>query len=617
MRSLGLLRWHEGRHEEALEITQNALAIARERGDRLAVAGDLANVGVIFKSMGITTRDRQFRRWVVDARLAQDPSILVYSLQNVANVHRELGDLDRAREYLERANEIARAHLMPIQRSFHLMGIAHILFRQGRIEESLQTYRESIELSRRAHHADGLVQSLRALGDVLFGLQRDAEAAPLLEEAAVLFARLEDRTSEVEMLSRVATILERSSQQGKALEIWRRVRALYGSLGDARGELAALEGIARVMRKSPASRDEAITYTSTALALACTLGDIATGAHANRPSLPGIDEPWVHVIRTAADSDGLRTAASTASSAVVVGGGWIAAETAASLRQLGLAVTLVVTGSEILERHLGPVVGRELTALHERNGVRVMPAGRAVALEAVGGRRGVRLASGELVEGDIAVLGLGATPSTDLATSAGLAVGDGIVADEHLATAAEGVFVAGDVASAWHPRYGERVRSEHWDNARRQGRTAARNMVGRDEAYERVPYFYSDQFDLGLELFGRPAGADDPLVRREDGGGLVALWLRDGAAVAGMHANLRGRRKALDALVTAGARVDRAAFADPAVPLEEAAAARVEMPGPVRRGRRRGTAVPAVTRLGCAAMPTMRGRRETSRHRWP
>ncbi len=274
LRSLGLLRWHEGRHSEALEITQNALAIDRERGDRLAVAGDLANLGVIFKSMGDYDRAlASFEDGLSTPELAQDPSTLVYSLQNVANVHRELGDLDRARQYLERANEIARAHLLPIQRSFHLMGIAHILFRQGRIDESLETYRESIELSRRAHHADGLVQSLRALGDVLFGLQRDAEAAPLLEEAATLFGRLEDRTSEVEMLSRVATLLERSSRLEEALETWRKVHTLYGGLGDARGELTSLEGIARVMRKSSESRDEAITYTSAALALACTLGD--------------------------------------------------------------------------------------------------------------------------------------------------------------------------------------------------------------------------------------------------------------------------------------------------------------------------------------------------------
>src|SRR5690606_17802474 len=145
-----------GRHEEALEITQHALAIDRERGDGLAVAGDLANLGVIFKSMRDYERAlSSFEEGLATPELGQAPSILVYSLQNAANVHRELGNLDRARECLERANEISREHLMPIQRSFHLMSIAHILLSQERVDESLQTYRESIELSRRAHHADG------------------------------------------------------------------------------------------------------------------------------------------------------------------------------------------------------------------------------------------------------------------------------------------------------------------------------------------------------------------------------------------------------------------------------------------------------------------------------
>ena len=274
LRSLGLLRWHEGRHEEALGITQNALVIARERGDKLGIAGDLANLGVIFKSMGEYERAlASFEDGMSTPELAHDPSILVYSLQNVANVHRELGQLDRAREYLERANEISRVHLMPIQRSFHLMGIAHILFHQGRIDECLQTYREAIELSRRAHHADGLVQSLRALGDVLFGLQRDVEALPLLEEAAALFARLEDPTSEVEMLSRAAIIHERSSQPEKALDTWGTVRTLHVNLRDPQGELTALEGIARVKRKTAARGDDVISHTSAALALACALGE--------------------------------------------------------------------------------------------------------------------------------------------------------------------------------------------------------------------------------------------------------------------------------------------------------------------------------------------------------
>jgi 3-phenylpropionate/trans-cinnamate dioxygenase ferredoxin reductase subunit len=297
---------------------------------------------------------------------------------------------------------------------------------------------------------------------------------------------------------------------------------------------------------------------------------LATGSRATRPPIAGSRRPWVHLLRTMDDSDALRADALSATSAVVAGGGWIAAETAASLRQMGLDVTLVVPGDEVLERHLGPEVGRTLTELHRGHGVRVVPRSRVV--EIVDGRegRGVRLEGGAVLAGDLVVLGFGATPVVELAVDAGLAVGDGVLVDEHLMTAAEGVFAAGDVASAWHPRHARRVRSQHWDGARRQARTAARNMLGRTEAYDRVPYFFSDQYELGLEALGRHGHGDEVLVRAQDGG-LIALWLRAGLVVAGMHADLWGAKKEIDRLVSTAARIDRLAFRDASVPLAEVA----------------------------------------------
>jgi tetratricopeptide (TPR) repeat protein len=272
LRSLGLLRWHEERHAEALAITESALAIDRERHDELAVAGDLANLGVILKNMGEYSRALvSLEEALAIPALAQDPTTLVYSLQNLANVHRTLGNLDRALELLQRANDISRTHLLPIQRSFHLMAIAHIFLQQARVPESLQTYEEAVALSRRAHHADGLVQSLRALGDVLFGLGRHAEARPYLEEAAALFSQLEDRAGEAEMCTRLATVLERSADNSEAEEAWGKVRALRAQLGDARGELDALEGIARSARARSAAPSEVIPRAEAALALASTL----------------------------------------------------------------------------------------------------------------------------------------------------------------------------------------------------------------------------------------------------------------------------------------------------------------------------------------------------------
>jgi 3-phenylpropionate/trans-cinnamate dioxygenase ferredoxin reductase component len=296
---------------------------------------------------------------------------------------------------------------------------------------------------------------------------------------------------------------------------------------------------------------------------------LATGARAMRPAVAGIDEPWVHLLRTAADADRLREAARAAGSAVVAGGGWIAAEAAASLRQMGLDVTLVVPGGEVLERHLGPAVGRAFTELHERHGVRVERGARVRAFVEAAGRRDVRLLDGRVVTGDLAVAGFGASPAVELAAEAGLEVDNGIVADERLMTRADGIFVAGDVASAWHPRYGQRVRSEHWDNARRQGRTAARNMLGGAEPYDRLPFFFSDQFELGMELIGRSGAGDRVLVRRQEAG-MVVAWVRDARVVAAMHTNLWNTRKALERLVSSGARIDSERFTDPAVPLEAA-----------------------------------------------
>ncbi len=293
---------------------------------------------------------------------------------------------------------------------------------------------------------------------------------------------------------------------------------------------------------------------------------LATGARAFRPAIDGVDQPWVHLLRTVGDADRLREAAGASASAVVAGGGWIAAEAAASLAQLGLRVTLAVPGDEVLERHLGSGIGSRFSALHEAHRVRVIRNARVDAVV----DRGVRL-NGEVVAADLVVLGFGARPATELARDAGLAVATGILADEQLETAAQGVFVAGDVAEAWHPRYRTRLRSEHWDNARRQGRTAARNMLGRGEAYDRVPYFFSDQYELGMELVGRPVAAADVLVRQTDTG-YVALWLLDGRAVAGMHTDTWDAKKPLNALVESGAIIDRQAFVDPSIPLEAVAA---------------------------------------------
>ncbi|HJZ75199.1 MAG TPA: tetratricopeptide repeat protein [Vicinamibacterales bacterium] len=271
LRSLGLLRWHEGRHAEALDITHRLLALDRQYRDDVAVAVDLTNLGNILKATG----DYAGARAALDEALAMpaltnDTKKLLYTRQNLANIYRAVGDLDSALECLIQNDEVARLHFLPIQQSYILTSIAHIQLQQGHVETALHTYRAAVDLSRRARHADGLVQSLRMLGNALLALARYDEALPCLQEAAQLFAQLEDRESEAEMWTGVARILERESPD-EAAQAWHAVLAIQRKLGDSRSELDAREGVARAMRcRGP---DEAIPAFESALALAATIGE--------------------------------------------------------------------------------------------------------------------------------------------------------------------------------------------------------------------------------------------------------------------------------------------------------------------------------------------------------
>jgi len=276
LRSLGLLRWHEGRHAEALDITRRALALDQECHDDAAVGVGLTNLGNILRATGDFAGARaRLEEALAMPALREDPKKLVYTQHNLANVFRAAGDLDRALECLVESDEIACVHLLPIQRSFHLTSIAHIQLQQGHIDAALQTYRAAVDLSRRARHADGLVQSLRMLGNALLGLARYEEALPCLREAAALFAQLEDRVSEAEMWTGVARIVERTAPR-EAAQAWNVVLALQRRLGDSRSELEAREGLARALRADGAA--DAIPAFESALALAATIGERAREA---------------------------------------------------------------------------------------------------------------------------------------------------------------------------------------------------------------------------------------------------------------------------------------------------------------------------------------------------
>lgn len=297
---------------------------------------------------------------------------------------------------------------------------------------------------------------------------------------------------------------------------------------------------------------------------------IASGAAPRRLDLPGSDLAGIHYLRTVDDADAIRQAAARARSAVVVGGGWIGAEVAASLRQLGLPVALIAPGSVPLERVLGTEIGTVYRDLHAQHGVELVTHQRAVAFRGHTAVEAVETADGTRVEGDLIVVGVGSQPRTELAAAAGLAVSDGILVDAHLETTVPGIFAAGDVAAAWHPRLGARVRVEHWDNAKRQGRAAARNMIGKAESYARIPYFYSDQYDLGMEYAGLATTWDQVVLRGDPASrAFIAFWLRDGRVLAGMNANVWQVNDAIAALVASKTSVDVERLIDPTVPLDD------------------------------------------------
>jgi 3-phenylpropionate/trans-cinnamate dioxygenase ferredoxin reductase subunit len=297
---------------------------------------------------------------------------------------------------------------------------------------------------------------------------------------------------------------------------------------------------------------------------------LATGAEPKRPPIPGVDLDGVHVLRTFADSDALRAVIDGGGRLVVVGAGWIGCEVAASARQKGMEVALVEPRSLPLEGVLGPELGAFYRDVHADHGVALHLGTGVEAIEGEGRAERVRTSDGTVLEGDAVLLGVGVAPRTALAEGV-LDVDDGILVDASLRASADGVFAAGDVANHAHPLFG-RLRVEHWANALEQGPSAARAMLGQDAVYERVPYFFSDQYDVGMEYAGHSAPGDEVVLRGDPAAReFIAFWLRDGRVAAGMNVNVWDVNEHIQELVRSGASVDRARLRDPDVPLDELA----------------------------------------------
>jgi len=295
---------------------------------------------------------------------------------------------------------------------------------------------------------------------------------------------------------------------------------------------------------------------------------LATGARPRRLAVVGAELDGVCELRTLAHADALRERLQAGGRVAIVGGGWIGCEVAASCRATGLDVTLVEPLDLPLQRALGPQLGAFYRDLHAEHGVRMLLGQGVAAFEGKpgGAIHAVRTDDGTRVECDFAVVGVGVIPRDEIAARSGIEIADGILVDEYLETSARNVFAAGDVARAHHPPLERSLRVEHWANALHQGPAAARNMLGAQVAYDRLPYFFSDQYDIGMEYTGHAAEWDDVVIRgdlraRE----FIAFWLRQDRVEAAMNVNVWDMAPDIQALIRTGAPVDRHRLADPSV----------------------------------------------------
>lgn len=298
---------------------------------------------------------------------------------------------------------------------------------------------------------------------------------------------------------------------------------------------------------------------------------LATGASPRRLPIEGADLTGVHMLRRLDDSDALRAELEDGGRRLVlIGSGWIGMEVAASARTLGNEVTVLERDAVPLALAVGEQMGGVFRRLHEEHGVELRTSVNVERIVGSDRAEGV-VVDGETVPADVVLIGVGAVPNTQLAESAGIEVSNGILTDAALRTSAPDVYAAGDVANAYHPVIQRHLRSEHWENARKAGPVAAKNMLGQDAAHDSIPYFYTDQFDLGMELSGYPPlmSSADLVIRGDlDTREFIAFWVDHGRVVGGMNVNVWEVNKAVQKLIRSGERVDLDALADPDTPLE-------------------------------------------------
>ncbi|MGZ4489936.1 MAG: NAD(P)/FAD-dependent oxidoreductase [Nocardioidaceae bacterium] len=297
---------------------------------------------------------------------------------------------------------------------------------------------------------------------------------------------------------------------------------------------------------------------------------LATGSSPRRLAMADDSGAPVAYLRTIEDSTFLKQAFVAGRRIAVIGAGWIGLEATAAAREAGAEVTVLESLDAPLLRVLGPEVAEIFAGLHREHGVDLRTGVQVSGVAKDGERAVVRLGDGASVTADLVLVGIGVTPNIALAEAAGLAVDNGVLVDARLRTSAPDVFAAGDIANHDHPTLGRRLRVEHWDTAIGQGEAAARNMLGEDQPYDRQPYFFTDQYDLGMEYVGSvgPNGYDEVVLRgNPDKREFQAYWVKDGAVLAGMQVNDWDATDLIRPLV--GARVDVDRLKDQSVDLQD------------------------------------------------
>lgn len=294
---------------------------------------------------------------------------------------------------------------------------------------------------------------------------------------------------------------------------------------------------------------------------------LATGSASRRPRIPGSDAGGVHYLRTYEDAVALDSVLTEGASLAVVGAGWIGLEVAAGARQRGVDVTVIEAARQPLLAALGETVGEVFATLHREHGVDLRLETEVEEItRANGAATGVRTRDGATIAADAVLVAVGARPNTELAAQAGLSMGDGgVLVDASLRTSDPDIYAVGDIAAAQHPLFGTRIRTEHWANALKQPAVAVAGMLGTPGEYAELPYFFTDQYDLGMEYAGHAPDSERVVFRGDVAGReFVAFWLDgDDRVLAGMNVNVWDVLDDVKALIRAQAPVDVDKLCDP------------------------------------------------------